>query len=159
MTVKLKVKVETDVETPAELAFTLTDGSDKEIAVVAENAEDGSVIISVKVDAGITDSGTYKLVVSKSGFTSHTITDIPLSATTAQLELGVVKLSIGDVDGNGQINTRDLNVILGGMTTKPAVMSPETGDLDMSGTINTRDLNYVMGNLGKRATTSSYTPI
>ena len=97
------------------------------------------------------EPGTYDLVVSKSAHLSYTVKGVVVSNGDLDLtqhekaEIAAITLPAGDVNGDGTINSEDLN-----MVWKPsnylkgasAAENPIT-DVNGDGTINSEDLNVI----------------
>lgn len=155
--VNMNVTIEA-VGADTELTFTLSsDGR----AVVPEDSitvtrnEDGTYALSVEMGEGVTE-GLYALTISKVGYTSYTITDVPVDRNSANtpIELGTATLYVGDFDGNEKINFLDFDIILGNMNTSSDIKG---GDTDGNGIVNFLDLDIVLSNMNKGSVTVSYT--
>ena len=96
--------------------------------------------------------GTYDLVVTKDAHLTYTVKNItvgnaPLDLTKhSKAEIAVITLPAGDVNGDGTINSKDLNEIWSPANYLKNVT--DTGvnplaDLNGDGTINSKDLNIV----------------
>ena len=96
--------------------------------------------------------GTYDLVVTKPGHLKYTVTgvvvgDDPLDLTKhSNAAISTITLPAGDVNGDGTINSKDLNEIWSPANylknVTDADVNPLT-DLNGDGTINSKDLNIV----------------
>ena len=96
--------------------------------------------------------GTYDLVVTKDAHLKYTVknvvvetTDIDLTAMTEK-PFSTITLPAGDVNGDGTINSKDLNEIWSPAnylkSTTAAGVDP-LADLNGDGTVNSKDLNIV----------------
>ena len=95
--------------------------------------------------------GRYDLVVSKPGHLSYTVKGVVVSNGELDLtahrkaEVAVITLPAGDVNGDGTINSEDLNMVwkpsnyLKGADTAENAITDVNGD----GTINSEDLNVI----------------
>ena len=95
--------------------------------------------------------GRYDLVVSKPGHLSYTVKGVIVSNGELDLtahrkaEIAVITLPAGDVNGDGTINSEDLNMVwkpsnyLKGADTAENAITDVNGD----GTINSEDLNVI----------------
>ena len=96
--------------------------------------------------------GRYDLVVSKPGHLSYTVKGVIVANGELDLtkhrkaEIAVITLPAGDVNGDGTINSKDLNEIWSPANylknTTDAGVNPLT-DLNGDSTINSKDLNIV----------------
>ena len=96
--------------------------------------------------------GTYDLVVTKDAHLKYTVknvvvetTDIDLTAMTEK-PFSTITLPAGDVNGDGTINSKDLNEIWGPanyLKDTTAVGVDPLADLNGDGTVNSKDLNIV----------------
>ena len=96
--------------------------------------------------------GTYDLVVTKSAHLKYTVKNVtvgnaPLDLTAhTNSAIRTITLPAGDVNGDGTINSKDLNEIWGPANylknTTAAGVNP-LADLNGDGTINSKDLNIV----------------
>ena len=141
-----------------ELTFTLSSNGrtvvPEESITVTKN-EDGTYALSLAMGESVTE-GLYTLTISKVGYTSYTITDVPVDRNSANtpIELGTATLYVGDFDGNDQVDFLDFDTILGNMN---AFSDVQGGDTDGNGVVNFLDLDTVLGNMNKRSATVSYT--
>ena len=153
--VKLHVDI-TATGADTELSFTFTDADGKtapaENVTVTQSEDDGSYTISLELSNGVTE-GTYSLKISKLGYTSYTITDLPISRTSdgAALELGKARLISGDANGDGRINTLDVVYIRERIGTNSSRC-----DANGDGRVNTLDVVYVRERIGASDITVSY---
>ena len=95
--------------------------------------------------------GAYDLVVSKPGHLSYTVKGVTVTGGDLDLtqhkkaEIAVITLPAGDVNGDGTINSEDLNMVwkpsnyLKGADTAENAITDVNGD----GTINSEDLNVI----------------
>ena len=96
--------------------------------------------------------GTYDLVVTKDGHLTYTVkgvvvgdTDLDLTAMTEK-PFSTITLPAGDVNGDGTINSKDLNEIWSPanyLKNVTAVGVDPLADLNGDGTVNSKDLNIV----------------
>lgn len=96
--------------------------------------------------------GTYDLVVTKDAHLKYTVknvvvetTDIDLTAMTEK-PFSTITLPAGDVNGDGTINSKDLNEIWSPanyLKNVTAVGVDPLADLNGDGTVNSKDLNIV----------------
>ncbi len=97
------------------------------------------------------EPGTYDLVVSKSAHLSYTVKGVTVTGGDLDLtahekaEIAAITLPAGDVNGDGTINSEDLNMVwkpsnyLKGADTAENAITDVNGD----GTINSEDLNVI----------------
>ncbi len=97
------------------------------------------------------EPGTYDLVVSKSAHLSYTVKGVVVTGGDLDLtqhekaEIAAITLPAGDVNGDGTINSEDLNMVwkpsnyLKGADTAENAITDVNGD----GTINSEDLNVI----------------
>ena len=97
------------------------------------------------------EPGTYDLVVSKSAHLGYTVKGVVISGGDLDLtqhekaEIAAITLPAGDVNGDGTINSEDLNMVwkpsnyLKGADTAENAITDVNGD----GTINSEDLNVI----------------
>ena len=97
------------------------------------------------------EPGTYDLVVSKSAHLSYTVKGVVVTGGDLDLtahekpEIATITLPAGDVNGDGTINSEDLNMVwkpsnyLKGADTAENAITDVNGD----GTINSEDLNVI----------------
>ena len=97
------------------------------------------------------EPGTYDLVVSKSAHLGYTVKGVVISGGDLDLtqhekaEIAAITLPAGDVNGDGTINSEDLNMVwkpsnyLKGADTAENPITDVNGD----GTINSEDLNVI----------------
>ena len=172
ITVRLNGTVTAGGSTREVLVFTLLDESGNEVTndrYTLEVQDDGSFSLALKVsaasqaDAGgvamfaLLDEpvGGYTLKVSKDGCTSYTITDIPLSADIAEINLGIVTLYAGDVNGDGIVDFLDDNVVALNYNLDGA--SVAQGDVNGDGVVDFLDSNTINLNYNKESITKSWT--
>lgn len=122
----------------------------KEIS--AETSGSGQIIQEFEISC--VAAGTYDLVVTKACHLAYTITgvvvgieDIDLT-TMADKVYQTITLLAGDIDGSGDINLDDLNIVWNNNTFNKSVEEALNGkaDIDGSSDINLDDLNIVWNN-------------
>ena len=128
----------------------MQNGAVKYTATIAAASGEGQVTQSFSFPT--VAAGTYDLVVTKSAHLKYTVKNVTVG--NAPLDLTVhgnaairnIMLPAGDVNGDGTINSKDLNEIWSPANylknTTDAGVNPFT-DLNGDGTINSKDLNIV----------------
>ena len=134
--------------------FTFTDSEGRELTDVTVEVEDGAFTVKISFSSGISDAG-YTLVVTKAAHTSYTLTDIHLSANTTDVALGDLKLYVGDVNGDGIINSADVNDVRRTITDSDADKRTLC-DVNGDGTVNSADVNETRRNIGRSNIIESY---
>ena len=94
-------------------------------------------------------------MVTKAAHTSYTLTDIHLSANTTDVALGDLKLYVGDVNGDGIINSADVNDVRRTITDSDADKRTLC-DVNGDGTVNSADVNETRRNIGRSNIIESY---
>ena len=95
--------------------------------------------------------GRYDLVVSKPGHLSYTVKGVIVSngeldlAAHRKAEIAVITLPAGDVNGDGTINSEDLNMVWKPSNYLKGASAAENRitDVNGDGTINSEDLNVI----------------
>ena len=95
--------------------------------------------------------GRYDLVVSKPGHLSYTVKGVIVTGGDLNLtqhkkaEVAVITLPAGDVNGDGTINSEDLNMVWKPSNYLKGASAAENAitDVNGDGTINSEDLNVI----------------
>ena len=97
------------------------------------------------------EPGTYDLVVSKSAHLSYTVKGVVVTGGDLDLtahekpEIATITLPAGDVNGDGTINSEDLNMVWKPSNYLKGASAAENAitDVNGDGTINSEDLNVI----------------
>ena len=137
-------------------------GAVKHSTTIAAASGEGQVTQSFTLTGVL--SGTYDLVVTKSAHLKYTVKNVTVGNTpldlTAHSNAAIrnITLPAGDLNGDGTINSKDLNEIWGPANylkkVTDAGVNPLT-DLNGDGTINSKDLNIVWKSENYLKTTSN----
>lgn len=133
--------------------------TEKYSVTVAGDGKSGSATQSFEI-TGVA-AGTYDLVVTKACHLTYTITGVTVGTTDVDLtthenaRISTITLLVGDVNGDGSINSVDLNRVWQASNYGKSISAAEhpIGDINGDGTINSVDLNILWSatNYGKRA--------
>ena len=102
--------------------------------------------------------GTYTLVVSKAGHLKYTVNNIVVGNQNANFmsllnaQSSTVSLVCGDINGDGQIDVRDLSVIIDNFGRNSATVSNPLADQNGDGQVDVRDLSPIIDGFGKTNT-------
>ena len=99
--------------------------------------------------------GTYTLIITKPGslkYTAH------ICVTGDDVDLGLISLVCGDIDGDGQINSIDLALLLADYGKSGAALKGSLADVDGDGQVNSIDLALLLAGYGKSSITVSPPP-
>ncbi|MCL1816722.1 MAG: dockerin type I domain-containing protein [Clostridiales bacterium] len=124
------------------------------------NAGDKINSVSTGTDGTFALSATlgedYKLVITKAGYLTYTITGIDL---TDDLHIGQpdLRLMAGDVNGDGVVNAEDLTHLLSDFNKAP--LGKYDTDIDGSGIVNAIDLTYLLAGFNKQKVEIDYKEI
>jgi len=101
------------------------------------------------------EPGTYSLVVTKLAHTSFTLTDIVVSDEDIDLtqenrdEIMVITLTPGDINGDGQIDTRDLSILMSNFGPVAENIVRAVADLNGDGQVDSSDLALLMNGINQ----------
>ncbi len=122
--------------------------------------QNGEIKYSIEVISGIfkfenVASGTYTLEASKPVHTKFTLQDIVVYNEDIDLtqdereEVKVMIIPCGDINGNGNINTEDLSILLSAKNFNKPTEEAENklADLNGNGNINTEDLSMLLSKI------------
>ena len=125
-------------------------GTQKYKATIAATTGSGQVTQTFSIPT--VAAGTYDLVVSKPGHLTYTVTNVVVGSTDLDLTVltgkaySTITLLAGDVNGDGTINSDDLNVIWNPANYFKYITAAGVdacADINGDGTINSDDLNIV----------------
>ena len=96
-------------------------------------------------------AGYYDLVVTKDGHLTYTVEDVLVTGQTLDLTahanaaVSTISMLCGDINGDGTINTTDVNIIYQANNYYQAAAAAATpaADLNGDGSINTTDINII----------------
>lgn len=92
------------------------------------------------------ETGNYCLAIKPSHWLRKIVTAI--SITNADVDVGIVSVSNGDCDGDNEVTSTDLSVILSAMDTVPGDANWDAAaDLDGDSEITSTDLSIVLTNM------------
>ncbi|MGN0107159.1 MAG: fibronectin type III domain-containing protein, partial [Hominilimicola sp.] len=111
---------------------------------------DGNDELVLPVDSNITEDMTFDIVIRKEGYTTYTITGVPY-AELGNVNIENAILYVGDLNGDGTVNTSDAQILSVNMNKKDA--SIKQGDLNGDGTVNTSDAQIQSVNMNKKSST------
>ena len=130
--------------------YKLKEDGTKEKLTQIKTEKDGTFELEFYEETSIeSQNEKYELVAEKSGYLSHTITEIIL-AQGKEIEIGEHKLIAGDITENGEINIDDL-VKLNNRFGKTGIC-----DLNEDSKIDETDRTLLKQNYGKKAQTTTY---
>jgi hypothetical protein len=108
------------------------------------------------------EPGMYTLVVTKPAHTSFTIQDIVVTDEDIDLtqddreEIKLITLTVGDIDGNGQIDKRDLSILRNNIGKTGEDIDEPLADLNGDGQVDVRDLSLLLDGFGKSCVVISW---
>lgn len=95
--------------------------------------------------------GTYTMRVGKN---NHVTKEYVITVVDANLMLDVKITPVGDLDGNGKVNTRDWNAVRDHINKSALIKDAypfACADIDGNGKVNTRDWNAIRDHINKSA--------
>ena len=126
-------------ESSVAAAVTLYDAQGEQVASVSTDASGAYRFECVPLGNG------YKLVVTKPGYCSYTISNISIQEESV-LQPVDIQSGAGDVNGNGEINVYDLTELLGEFNRSGEQIQNSKADINGNGTVNVYDLTYLLSN-------------
>jgi hypothetical protein len=106
--------------------------------------------------------GTYTLVITKPAHTSFTIENFVVADEDINLALDnreAIKLMVlhsGDIDGDGQIDSRDLSKLIDNFGRFGENITEPLADLSGDGQVDSRDLTQLIDSFGRSRTIISW---
>ena len=140
---------------PVQVVLTDAAGTSYDVTgSLSANAEGGAAALTLKLDS--LEPGSYTAVVNAAGFAPYTQVLELKSATKSSITLytGEVKLNdsvhgglllLGDVNGDGELNSADTTALLDMIGTESADTVVK-GDLNRDGVVDLVDLQYLAAN-------------
>ncbi|MFA7636966.1 MAG: carboxypeptidase regulatory-like domain-containing protein, partial [Monoglobales bacterium] len=134
--------------------------SSKVTTVTAKNDSDETVGAPATTSATgeftlVVPAGTYKLVFTKGGFLSYTLTDVDVTAGLTDVNISLNSCA-GDVDNNGVIELDDLQAVLTDYNKTTGLFRPNA-DVDDNGVVELDDLQRILSNYNGTSIVISYT--
>jgi len=108
------------------------------------------------------EPGIYTLVVTKPAHTSFTLEDIVVTNIGIDLtqdtreEVNLITLTVGDLNGDGQIDAKDLSILTDNFGRAVEELTEPLADLNGDGQVDSRDLSLMLDGFGRYNTIISW---